>query len=65
MLDMRHSTYVQLVIMLIELQKVLNEQLKCLCSKTTTVLSECTVPNTMDASLVHVHYTRNKINKYS
>jgi hypothetical protein len=33
--------YVQLVIMLLELQKVLSQELKCfLCSKTTTVLLE-------------------------
>jgi len=32
--------YIQCVIMLIGLKKVLNHELKCLCGKTTTVLSE-------------------------
>ena len=32
--------YVQLVVMLTELQKVLSEELKCLCGQSTAVLSE-------------------------
>jgi len=32
--------YIQHVIMLIELQKVLRQELRCLCSETTIVLSE-------------------------
>ena len=32
--------YLQFLIMLIELQKVLCQELKCLCSKTTRVISE-------------------------
>jgi len=32
--------YVQYVIMLIELQRILRQELKCLCSETTAVLSE-------------------------
>jgi len=32
--------YIQFVIMLIELDKVLSQELKCLCSTTTTVQSE-------------------------
>jgi hypothetical protein len=43
--------YVQFVVLLIELQKVLSQELKCLCSKTTTVLSESAVLKTMDVSL--------------
>jgi hypothetical protein len=40
MLDTLVVGYVQLVIMLIELQKVLSEELECLYSQSTTVLSE-------------------------
>jgi len=40
MLDGLIVRYVQLVIMLIELQKVLSEELKCLYSRSTAVLSE-------------------------
>jgi hypothetical protein len=40
MLDVLIVGYVQLVIMLIELQKVLSEELRCLCSQSTAVLSE-------------------------
>jgi hypothetical protein len=40
MLDSPILSYIQFVIMLIELRKVLNQELKCLCSKTTTVQSE-------------------------
>ena len=32
------------MIMLAELQKVLRQELECLCSKTTTVLLESTIP---------------------
>ena len=32
--------YVEFVLMLIELNKVLSQELKCWCSKTTAVLSE-------------------------
>ena len=34
--------------------------LKCLCSKTTTVLSEWPIPETMDVSLLHFYCLRNK-----
>jgi len=40
MLDLLTLAYVQFVTMLIELQKMLSHELKCLCSKTTTVLAE-------------------------
>jgi len=36
-LDSLPAAYIQFMIMLIELQKVLSQELKCLCSKTTTV----------------------------
>jgi hypothetical protein len=42
MLDLFTVVYVQFLIMLRELQKVLSQELKCLCSKTTTVLLEWT-----------------------
>jgi len=32
--------YIQFMIILIELKKVLSQELKCLCSKTTLVLSQ-------------------------
>ena len=47
MLDSFVVAYVQFVIMLIELKKVLGQGLKSLCSKTATVLSEWSVPKTM------------------
>jgi hypothetical protein len=40
MLDSFIVVYVLFVIMLIELKKLLSQELKCLCSKTTTVLLE-------------------------
>jgi len=42
MLDSLVVAYLQFVIMLIELEEVLSQKLKCVCvcSKTTTVLSE-------------------------
>ena len=52
--------YVQLVIMLPELQKVLSRELKCLCGKTTTVLLEWTVPKTVDMSPLNCYCSRNK-----
>jgi len=38
LLDLLMVAYVQFVVMLIKLQKVLSRELKCMCSKTTTVL---------------------------
>ena len=52
--------YVQFVITLTELQKVLSQELKCLCSKTTRVLTECTVSKTMEVSFLHFIVVRNK-----
>jgi len=38
MLDLFMVGYTQFMIILIELYKVLSQELKCLCSKTTTAL---------------------------
>jgi hypothetical protein len=54
--------YVQLVLMPIELNKVLSQELKCWCSKTTTVLPEWTVPKTVAVSLIHI-FNALEINK--
>jgi hypothetical protein len=51
--------YVQFVIKLIELQRVIRQELKCLCSKTTTFLSESVVTKTMDVSLLYFYCIRN------
>ena len=45
----------------LELQKVLTQELKCLCTKTTTVLSESTVPKTVDVSYISVELERNML----
>jgi len=47
--------YLQFVIMLAELMKGLGLKSKCLCSETTTVLSECTVAKLYDTSLYIFH----------
>jgi hypothetical protein len=60
LLDLLMVTWVQYVIMLINLQKVLSLDLKCLCSKSTTVVSEWTVPKSMDVSLLQFYCIRNK-----
>jgi len=39
-LDLLIAEHLQFVIMPTELRKVLSQELKCLCSKTTTVLLE-------------------------
>jgi len=51
MLDSLIVAYVKVMIILTELKEVLSQELKCLCSKTTTVLSDGTIPKTMDVSL--------------
>jgi len=51
--------YVQYVVMLIELQNVLSQELKCLCTKTTTVISESTVPKTVDVCYTSIDLVRN------
>jgi len=43
--------YIHVFIMLLELQKVLSQERKFLCSKITTLLSELTVPKTVDVNL--------------
>jgi len=60
MLDSLIVAYIQLLIMLTELQKQLNQELKCVCSKTTTVLLEGIIPKTMDVSLLYFYCIRNK-----
>jgi len=60
MLDSLIVAYVKFVIILTELKEVLSQELKCLCSKTTTVPSEGTIPKTMDVSLLHSYCIRNK-----
>jgi hypothetical protein len=45
--------YEKFMIMLTELQEVLWQELKCLCSKTTTALFEWTVPESVDCLLLH------------
>ena len=51
MVDFLMVAYVQFVIMLIELQNVVRQELKCLCDKTTTVVSKWTIPKALDVSL--------------
>jgi hypothetical protein len=55
MLDSLMAAYVKFVIILIELKELLGQELKCLYSKTTTVLSQGTIPKTMDVSLLHFY----------
>jgi hypothetical protein len=52
--------YVQFVKMMTELQLVLIQELKCLCSKTTTVQAELTLPKTLCLSFLHFYCIRNK-----
>jgi hypothetical protein len=40
----------------------ISQDLKCLCSKSTTVLSQWTIPKTKDVCLLHFYYIRNKKN---
>jgi hypothetical protein len=44
--------YIQFMIMQTEVQKVLSQDLKGLCSKTATVLLEWTMPEPMDVNLL-------------
>ena len=53
--------YIHFMIMLIELQKVLSQEVKCLCSNITTVLSELTVAKTGCESYIFIVF---EINKY-
>jgi len=59
MLGVLILAYVQFVTMLIELQRVLSQEVKCLCSKTTTFLSESVVTKTMDVSVFYFYCIRN------
>ena len=60
MLDSLLAMYVQLMIMLIELQKVISQGLQCLCGKSTTVLSEWPVPKTVGVSPLNFYGIKNK-----
>jgi hypothetical protein len=60
MLDLLTVAYAQFVIVPIELQKLLIQELTCLCSKTAIVQSEWTEPETMDVSLLHFYCIRDK-----
>jgi len=60
MSDLLTVVYVQLVILLMELQKVRSQELHCLCRESTTVSSECSLPKIIDVSLLHVYCIRNK-----
>ena len=46
--------------MLIGVQKVLGQELKCLYSKTTTVLGEWIIPKIIDASYIFIALEVNK-----
>ena len=59
-LDSLTLVYKEFVIMLTQLQKVLPQELKCLCNKTTKVLSEWTVLETVYVSLSHIYCIINK-----
>jgi len=52
--------YVQSVMMLIELQRMLSHELKHMCSKTTTVLSESMVIKGTDVRLLYFYCIINK-----
>jgi hypothetical protein len=61
MLDLFIVAFIQFVIMLLESEEVLNHEVKCLCSKTSAVLLEWTVPKTVDVGLLHFYCIRNKL----
>jgi hypothetical protein len=60
MLDLLMAEYIQFVIILTKLKKVLSQELNSFCSKTTTVLCEWTVPETVDVSLLNFYCIINK-----
>ena len=60
MLDLLIVAYTQFMIMLIELNKVVSQELKCICSKTTTVLLKRTVSKTVGLSLLLFYSIRIK-----
>jgi hypothetical protein len=53
------AVYVQFVIILIEIKKVLSQKLKCLCSK-ATILSKRTVTKTTAVTLLYCYCIINK-----
>ena len=70
-LELLIGACVHFVIILTELQEVLSQELKCLCSKTTTFLLKGTIPKTMDMPLLHFYciqitiLCRNECTKYT
>jgi len=60
MLDLLVVAYVQCMIMLMGLKTVLNQELKCLCGKTTTVLSEWTMPKSVYMYILPFYCISNK-----
>jgi len=60
MLGLLIVAYLQFVIMRAKLKKGLGMKRKCLCSKTTTVLSEWTIPNMYNVSILHIYCIINK-----
>ena len=60
MLDLLIVAYIKSMIMLIGVQKVLGQELKCLYSKTTTVLGEWIIPKIIDASYIFIALEVNK-----
>jgi len=60
MLDSFIVPYIQFVIMLMESEKALSLELKCLCSRTTTVLSEWTIPKRYGSESLTFYCIRNK-----
>ena len=60
MLALLILVFVKFVKMITELQLVPIQELKCLCSKTTTVQAELTILKTMYLSFLHFYYNRNK-----
>ena len=60
MLELLMVAYIQYVIMLIDFQKVLIQYLKCLCSKSTTVLPEWTILRTVNVNLLKFYCIKNK-----
>ena len=57
---LRSHYYVKFVKILMELQKVLSQELNCLCSSTTTVIPESRVPKTLDVCLLYFYLIRNE-----
>jgi len=59
MLESLLEVYVQVLIILIELKKVLSQELKCLCSKATSI-SKRTIKKTIALTLLYCYCIINK-----